>query len=554
MTAIGSIRADVTRRLLTFGAALALLAAACGAPEVTPVDYGEGLRFVPGVADSLDDVGQGAAVAVGADGTSYISYFGFPAEVPEGEIAIPRPIGSPFLPGVLLTSVAPGGLITKGAVQQQKPETGEPPGIAVPFRPETVEELDLTAANANGTSVAVGEDGSVHVAWTAASGVYYAKVVADTDTAVSTVYETGSPINQAGPLGRPAITLDPSGAPWIAFGANDTGGYREVVAVQAGTGWDLTDIATLTACNGCPQPLPSGIAVVGDVPVVVFTDPGAEAVVSATPDGDDWALSTVESGVLGVGLSFAAAGEGAYASYDTGAGAIHVATWDGAWSTAEVAEVPEASTTSGLAAPSTGVSAAPDGTVWAAWADDTGVHLASGDGATFAEQETPGTTGGASPSVTVDANGMVHLAWYDTEAGNLMFGVYGEPEEVMVAMPSPAPSVSLGPAPGTECGADGELILDIVASAILFDIDCLVAPAAEPFEINFSNQDAGIQHNVAIYTDPSAAEPLFVGDINTGVVEETYQVDALEAGSYFFRCDVHPTTMVGTLAAIEIKK
>ena len=32
----------------------------------------------------------------------------------------------------------------------------------------------------------------------------------------------------------------------------------------------------------------------------------------------------------------------------------------------------------------------------------------------------------------------------------------------------------------------------------------------------------------------------------TGPDVITYRVDALEAGTYFFRCDVHPTTMTGT--------
>jgi plastocyanin len=51
---------------------------------------------------------------------------------------------------------------------------------------------------------------------------------------------------------------------------------------------------------------------------------------------------------------------------------------------------------------------------------------------------------------------------------------------------------------------------------------------------------------VSIYTDSSATAALFTGEMVTGPGTVTYEVDALEPGTYFFRCDVHPTTMTGT--------
>jgi len=90
------------------------------------------------------------------------------------------------------------------------------------------------------------------------------------------------------------------------------------------------------------------------------------------------------------------------------------------------------------------------------------------------------------------------------------------------------------------------ITLEIAAKDIRFDKDTLEAPAGEPFAIKFNNQDVGVPHNVAIYTDDSAAEALFVGEIFSGPETETYQVPSLETGSYFFRCDVHPT-MIGAL-------
>ncbi len=72
-----------------------------------------------------------------------------------------------------------------------------------------------------------------------------------------------------------------------------------------------------------------------------------------------------------------------------------------------------------------------------------------------------------------------------------------------------------------------------------FSTDSLSAPAGEPFQIVFENQE-GAPHNVAIYRDSSAAEKVFVEDPFSGPATVVYGVPALQAGMYFFRCDVHP--------------
>jgi cytochrome c oxidase subunit II len=82
--------------------------------------------------------------------------------------------------------------------------------------------------------------------------------------------------------------------------------------------------------------------------------------------------------------------------------------------------------------------------------------------------------------------------------------------------------------------------LHVVAQAIQFDTTCLAAPAGQDFTILFDNRDPD-QHNVAIYTTPEAAEPVFVGEIFPGPDTQTYEVPAIEeTGDLFFRCDVHP--------------
>ena len=53
-------------------------------------------------------------------------------------------------------------------------------------------------------------------------------------------------------------------------------------------------------------------------------------------------------------------------------------------------------------------------------------------------------------------------------------------------------------------------------------------------------------HDVAIYTNSSATTTLFKGAVVTGPTTTTYHVPALKAGTYYFRCDIHPTQMTGT--------
>lgn len=95
------------------------------------------------------------------------------------------------------------------------------------------------------------------------------------------------------------------------------------------------------------------------------------------------------------------------------------------------------------------------------------------------------------------------------------------------------------------CKPDGTK-LRIAADKLLFDTDCLAVRAGVPFTIEFENRDAGVPHNVAVYTDQTAAKVLFHGDLFDGVATRTYQVGPLEPGTLFFRCDVHPATMTGT--------
>lgn len=100
---------------------------------------------------------------------------------------------------------------------------------------------------------------------------------------------------------------------------------------------------------------------------------------------------------------------------------------------------------------------------------------------------------------------------------------------------SPSPGASVEP---------GGVVLNIAAQNIAFDTDALEAPADQPFQIAFANNDPGIPHNVEIRD--SNGQSLYKGEIFNGVDTRTYEVPALPAGTYQFICTVHPN-MVGTL-------
>jgi plastocyanin len=110
---------------------------------------------------------------------------------------------------------------------------------------------------------------------------------------------------------------------------------------------------------------------------------------------------------------------------------------------------------------------------------------------------------------------------------------------------SAAPSGSPAGSPAASGAASGT-VLELTASGIAFDKTDLTAPAGAPFQITFTNNDAGIPHDVAIHTGSPTGPIVWQGAIITGVATQTYDVPALPAGTYGFTCVVHPN-MTGTL-------
>ena len=157
----------------------------------------------------------------------------------------------------------------------------------------------------------------------------------------------------------------------------------------------------------------------------------------------------------------------------------------------------------------------------------------AGPGWTFAPTPPPtpgpGSVASAAPSPAAGAS----------PAGSAAPAASGAPAGS--AAPSGVPTGS----PAASGGATGTVI-ELTATGIAFDQTDLTAPAGVAFQIRFTNNDAGIPHNVAIHTGSPTGPIVWQGAIITGVTTQTYDVPALPAGTYGFTCVVHPN-MTGTL-------
>jgi plastocyanin len=93
---------------------------------------------------------------------------------------------------------------------------------------------------------------------------------------------------------------------------------------------------------------------------------------------------------------------------------------------------------------------------------------------------------------------------------------------------------------GEKAGAAAAGPVSLVAQNLKFNTGDLTFKSGGDVEVQFNNKDSGTPHNFAMYTDSNATQALFNGDLAVGPLKIDYKFPAPPAGTYFFRCDVHP--------------
>ncbi len=97
---------------------------------------------------------------------------------------------------------------------------------------------------------------------------------------------------------------------------------------------------------------------------------------------------------------------------------------------------------------------------------------------------------------------------------------------------------------GTIAVIDGGVEID--ANDLAFSANVIQATADEAFTVTLVNNDT-VPHNFSVYTE-EGGEAVVTGEIiEGGGTTVEVEVPALDAGEYFFVCDVHPVEMTGAI-------
>lgn len=533
-------RAAILTAAATFGASCA----PASPPPDFPVREGEGLLVQ--VVDSLNDAGRGASVALDPDGAPVVSYLLLKPVLKEGQIPPPIVAGQAQPPSVMVAAQSEGIWGLESVTPQ--PAVGEE---ATGSATEIANE-DGQAIPGVTTSLALDPQGGRHVVWSTSEGLFYA-----TDAGGS--FSEPERIASSPTFGG-SIAAGAGGALFVSFYSG--GSLR--VAERSGQDWQVQQILG----NAGPAADPATVTAIGvgpAGPIVAFGDDGRTMVAKrAQTDGvlGVWTTETVGEGGYGVSMDVDADGNPHLAYYDTRGNVRHAHSIGGApWEITDIDSVGPPAQAPSDARWSTGIALDDEGVHHVTWVDTTedGIEYATNAEGGFQPEAVNSGQNGTNPSIAVSGDGQtLVLAWFDAFNANLEVAQAAS-GELVLAHPTQRPGAGTAVPPTAECEPEGGTELTIAAplggAVEGFDKDCLAMDAGTAFTVEFVNDDPPQVHNWTLYTDSSAGERL---GGSQGVQEPvpagetvTYEVPALDAGSYFFRCDFHPTTMVGTFVVPE---
>jgi len=528
--------------------AIAGLAAACVAcaPAGNPPDFpiASGGEFAVSVVDSLYDAGRGASVAIDSNGNPSASYLLLAPVLKTGQIPVPVVAGQPQPPSVMVAS-QDKGVWTQTSVTPQPTVGNKAVGSATGIADDTNHAI----ANVN-TALALDAQGKHHVVWATPNGLFYS-----TDAGGS--YGEAEAVSTAPAYGA-SITVGEDGTPWISYYAS--GALR---VAHKGEGWTSETAVPSLAPLGQPAMTTAiGLGASGQ-PLVAYDQQGVTAVALRSliqgVGGDQWISDKVPGdGGLGVSMAIDSSGSPHVAYYDSRGNVRHAHSIGGApWEVTDLGSVGAGQPDPGW---STGIALDGKGVHYVTWADTMAkkIVFATSSSGEFQSSPVPGSELGVNPSIAASADGQtVGIAWFDSNNSNLNVA-QSATGGLALAYPTTRPPLPTGAATGGEtCEPDGaalQITAPTGATGSGFDKTCLAVQAGDAFTVEFTNNDGINPHNFVIYSDSSATTRLGGSEQNapvSGGSSETYDVEALDAGTYFFRCDFHPTVMVGTFVSAK---
>jgi plastocyanin len=166
--------------------------------------------------------------------------------------------------------------------------------------------------------------------------------------------------------------------------------------------------------------------------------------------------------------------------------------------------------------------------------DDTGIQ----HNVVVTQEKTTDPAGAIATGAAVIGPATADVAVPDLAQGSYYFFCEFHPQQMTgtltIAGPPPAPGQPSGP-------------VVTANDPTAFHPNTLELPAGQPTTITFDNEDPAVTHNLDVFRDQAYTQSIATTPDVTGIGTGQVALPALDPGTYYFRCNFHPTTMTGTI-------